>query len=205
MTPPAPLRLSTTTCLPRRPVSCVATMRPTVSLMAPGGNGTISRTGFDGYSCAVAPAVSASRKLKAVSISDRIRAMCDSFGNADRGCHPGRRAKASRSGTQVSRCCGFDSARLPSALGYYGSRLSRFALGRDDNGEMIERVALQPGQLISREIVALLDDEFEQERSARLRDGDGFADARNDVGRRLDAACRDVEALGDLGRRGPQR
>jgi hypothetical protein len=48
MTPAAPARLSTTTCLPSRVPSWVAIMRPTVSLMAPGGNGMISRTGLVG-------------------------------------------------------------------------------------------------------------------------------------------------------------
>ena len=50
MTPPAPPRLSTTTCLPHRSPSCVAIMRPTMSLLPPGGNGTMSRTGLAGYS-----------------------------------------------------------------------------------------------------------------------------------------------------------
>jgi hypothetical protein len=48
MTPPAPLRFSTTTCLPSRADNGVAIMRPTVSLMAPGGNAMIIRTGLVG-------------------------------------------------------------------------------------------------------------------------------------------------------------
>src|ERR1043166_7324312 len=68
MTPPAPLRLSTMNCLPSRLLNCAAIMRPTLSLMAPGGNGTMTRTGLTGYSCAAAAVVRASRKAAALSI-----------------------------------------------------------------------------------------------------------------------------------------
>jgi hypothetical protein len=54
-----PARLSTTTDLPRRSDSGVATMRPTMSLLPAGGNGTISRIGRAGYeSAALAAPVS---------------------------------------------------------------------------------------------------------------------------------------------------
>src|SRR5262249_50760338 len=54
MVPPAPARLSTYTCCPSFILSCCATSRPTTSLLPPGGNGTISRTGRFGYSSATA-------------------------------------------------------------------------------------------------------------------------------------------------------
>jgi hypothetical protein len=43
--PPAPPRLSTTSGLPRRSPSCWPITRATMSLLPPGGNGTISRIG----------------------------------------------------------------------------------------------------------------------------------------------------------------
>src|SRR5688572_24506424 len=54
--PPAPPRLSTTTGTPRASLSRCATMRPTISLPPPGGNGTMKRTGRLGYCCADTPA-----------------------------------------------------------------------------------------------------------------------------------------------------
>src|SRR5436190_22466884 len=57
MIPPAPPWLSTTTCLPRRSESWKAIMRPTTSLLPPGGNGMIMRTGLLGYACAAASVV----------------------------------------------------------------------------------------------------------------------------------------------------
>src|SRR5262249_3427249 len=59
MTPPAPARLSTITCLPRRSPKAVATTRPVTSLPPPGGKGMIIRIGLVGKSCADAAAVSA--------------------------------------------------------------------------------------------------------------------------------------------------
>src|SRR5882762_9524480 len=54
MIPPAPPWLSATTCLPRRSESWKAIIRPTTSLLPPGGNGMIIRTGLLGYDCAAA-------------------------------------------------------------------------------------------------------------------------------------------------------
>src|SRR5688572_12665446 len=48
MIPPAPPRLSITTLWPSRSPSCWPMARPTTSLLPPGGNGMIRRTGFDG-------------------------------------------------------------------------------------------------------------------------------------------------------------
>src|SRR6185436_11693875 len=48
MMPPAPPRLSITTPWPRRSLSCWPMARPTTSLLPPGGNGMIRRTGFEG-------------------------------------------------------------------------------------------------------------------------------------------------------------
>src|SRR5262249_59858254 len=53
-TPPAPARLSTNTVCPSFCPSCWATIRPTMSLLPPGGNGMISRIGRDGESSAAA-------------------------------------------------------------------------------------------------------------------------------------------------------
>src|SRR6266571_329281 len=62
MMPPAPPWLSATTCLPRRSASWKAIMRPTTSLLPPGGNGMMSRTGLLGYGWAEAFAYSAAAK-----------------------------------------------------------------------------------------------------------------------------------------------
>src|SRR5258706_15467727 len=52
MLPPAPARLSATTCTPHTSVRRCAARRPRMSVGPPGGNGTMKRTGFDGYCCA---------------------------------------------------------------------------------------------------------------------------------------------------------
>src|SRR5512134_3010987 len=49
MLPPAPLRLSTTTCCFQASVSLCATRRATSSVGPAGGNGTIARIGREGY------------------------------------------------------------------------------------------------------------------------------------------------------------
>src|SRR5688572_1476636 len=49
MTPPAPVRLSTTNCWPHFSESFWAIVRAVVSVPAPGANGTIMRTGLSGY------------------------------------------------------------------------------------------------------------------------------------------------------------
>src|SRR5712664_2469759 len=54
MVPPAPPRLSTTTCWPSDLLILSATMRPSASLPPPGGNGMTSVTGRVGYACAAA-------------------------------------------------------------------------------------------------------------------------------------------------------
>src|SRR6516162_11473751 len=52
---------------------------------------------------------------------------------------------------------------------------------------------------VAREVVALLDDEFEQERCAGFRDGDRVLDRGHDGSGLLNARRGDVEPLGDLG------
>src|ERR1700739_1360885 len=52
--PPAPPTFSTTTVWPRRADNCCAMMRPTISVVPPGANGTISVTGLGGQSSAKA-------------------------------------------------------------------------------------------------------------------------------------------------------
>src|SRR5258706_16205293 len=55
MVPPAPARLSTTTCCPRLSPIGRPSSRPMMSFgLAPGGNGTTRRTGRLGYACACA-------------------------------------------------------------------------------------------------------------------------------------------------------
>ena len=54
MLPPAPLRLSTTTCCFHASVSLCPTRRATSSVGPIGGNGTINRIGRDGYCCPAA-------------------------------------------------------------------------------------------------------------------------------------------------------
>src|SRR6478735_4768762 len=52
MVPPAPPTFSTITGWPSDAFMCSATMRATMSVMPPAGNGTMSVTGFDGNDCA---------------------------------------------------------------------------------------------------------------------------------------------------------
>src|SRR5581483_3274562 len=55
MMPDAPPRLSTMNCWPKASVRSWAIIRATTSFVPPGGNGTMTRTGFDGYgACAAA-------------------------------------------------------------------------------------------------------------------------------------------------------
>ena len=70
--PPAPARFSATTCLPSRSPSFCAASRATMSTLPPGANGMISRSGFDGYSCAAAGAANARSRAKALSKVARI-------------------------------------------------------------------------------------------------------------------------------------
>src|SRR3954468_10106891 len=51
-TPPAPARLSTTTCCPQFSLIFEAILRAMRSLALPGVNGTMMRIGLDGYFCA---------------------------------------------------------------------------------------------------------------------------------------------------------
>src|SRR5262245_35497845 len=57
MLPPAPPRLSTTTCCPQTSVNFWPSRRAIVSVAAPGGNGTMMRIGRPGYCCSAACAV----------------------------------------------------------------------------------------------------------------------------------------------------
>src|SRR5215470_6458473 len=66
MMPPAPPWLSTTTDLPRRSESWKAIMRPTTSLLPPGGKGITRRSGFVGK--VWAPAAVAKARAKAQRI-----------------------------------------------------------------------------------------------------------------------------------------
>src|SRR3954466_11793667 len=61
MLPPAPARLSATTCTPHDSVSRCAARRPRMSVGPPGGNGMMKRTGLDGYDCASAQGVPATQ------------------------------------------------------------------------------------------------------------------------------------------------
>src|SRR4029450_829025 len=70
MTPPAPPRLSTNTCWPSCVLNCIATSRPTTSLLPPGGKGTIKRTGRLGEFWARAPAASAASSIAAAMNRD---------------------------------------------------------------------------------------------------------------------------------------
>src|SRR4029078_3200267 len=72
ITPPAPPRLSTNTCWPSWLLSCCATSRPTTSLLPPGGNGTIKRTGRFGESSAKAFGVNVNAREARGSIRDSI-------------------------------------------------------------------------------------------------------------------------------------
>src|ERR1700760_3387372 len=60
MVPPAPPTFSTITGWPSDVFIRSLTMRATMSVMPPGGNGTIRVTGFDGKLSALAPATQAS-------------------------------------------------------------------------------------------------------------------------------------------------
>src|SRR5258708_988904 len=55
MVPPAPATFSTITGWPSEAFMWSPTMRATMSVMPPAGNGTTSVTGFDGNDCACAP------------------------------------------------------------------------------------------------------------------------------------------------------
>src|SRR5471032_2549957 len=55
MLPPAPARLSTTTCWPSDSESFCAMMRAMTSVGPPGAKPTMMRIGFTGYCCAAAP------------------------------------------------------------------------------------------------------------------------------------------------------
>src|SRR5262245_34572035 len=59
MTLPAPPRLSITICWPRLSLIFGATMRAMMSVLPPGANGTIRRTGRTGYVCANASGAAA--------------------------------------------------------------------------------------------------------------------------------------------------
>src|SRR5450432_3797618 len=54
MLPPAPARLSTTTCWPHASDNFAATTRAITSVGPPGANGTIMRTAFVGYGASAA-------------------------------------------------------------------------------------------------------------------------------------------------------
>jgi hypothetical protein len=63
MLPPAPPRLSMTTCCPSASPRRVAIARPIVSVPPPGGNGRMKRIGLVGY-CACAGASHAKPQIK---------------------------------------------------------------------------------------------------------------------------------------------
>ena len=65
MLPLAPGRFSITTGWPSIGCRLSATTRPTMSGVEPGPNGTISRSGFVGQSCAAAGAIAASEASRA--------------------------------------------------------------------------------------------------------------------------------------------
>src|SRR3990172_10502140 len=66
--PPAPERLSTTTCCPSPSPSFGATERAITSVPPPGGNGTMKRIGFDGHVCDCAGA--AAKTAQSVRLDD---------------------------------------------------------------------------------------------------------------------------------------
>src|SRR5688572_30199924 len=61
--PPAPARLSTTTCCPRSAPSGCATIRETMSTPLPGDEGAMSLIGLVGYACAKTTPVNAKSVL----------------------------------------------------------------------------------------------------------------------------------------------
>src|SRR5262245_54263382 len=67
MLPPAPPRLSTTTCWPQDSVILCATRRAMVSVAAPGANGTTMRIGRVGYCASAACAAAPGRNSAAAS------------------------------------------------------------------------------------------------------------------------------------------
>src|SRR5688500_1130905 len=73
MLPPAPARFSTTNGCPRESCSRVASARPTMSGVEPGGKVTTTRTGFEGYACAQASKGAASTAARRLFISDPLR------------------------------------------------------------------------------------------------------------------------------------
>src|SRR5215831_16971724 len=78
MMPPAPPWLSTTTDLPMRSESWNAIMRPTTSLLPPGGKGMTRRSGFVGkvwaYAAQESSAASAQARILRVIVSLRLYA-----------------------------------------------------------------------------------------------------------------------------------
>src|SRR3954467_11611910 len=56
MVPPAPVRLSTTTCCPSASPRCCATSRPELSMVPPAGYGMMKRIGRWGYGASAANA-----------------------------------------------------------------------------------------------------------------------------------------------------
>src|SRR5262245_31398220 len=66
--PECPPRLSAITCWPNDAASLVPTARAMTSAAPPGGKPMTRRTGFDGYSCAAAPAASVNTHTTAAKI-----------------------------------------------------------------------------------------------------------------------------------------
>src|SRR5258708_3807037 len=73
MLPPAPARVSTTTCCPSRTPSGSATTRALLSATPPGVKGTMMRSGFAGHSWPMAALIRISERktLRAIRIESR--------------------------------------------------------------------------------------------------------------------------------------
>jgi hypothetical protein len=68
MRPPAPGRLSTTTCWPHAAVSFSPISRAITSEPSPGGLGTITRIGFEGNAWAAANGAATRSTMKAINL-----------------------------------------------------------------------------------------------------------------------------------------
>src|SRR4051812_34026190 len=71
ISPPAPPTFSTTTGTCNCVDSCTAIMRPTTSLLPPGGNGITRRIGFEGYAWAAAGNGAMNRPIAIHANADR--------------------------------------------------------------------------------------------------------------------------------------
>jgi len=86
--PPPPLLFSTTSVCPSATFARSATTRATMSVVPPGANGTISRTGLAGYVCAATHGAKPATGIAATSVAMSVLFFIDQS--------PGRLKKGAR-------------------------------------------------------------------------------------------------------------